>query len=74
MKGPRLKSRRVRERRERVFDRLQDQLKTGKKPMKAGEGTTVNAFVSFKGEVPLTPTDEKRIKKELATLASRTGK
>lgn len=62
MKGPRLKSRRVREKRERVITRLEAQLKSGIKTNGKDQGAQ------------LTPTDEKRIKKELATLASRTGK
>jgi hypothetical protein len=73
MKGLRLKLRKSYDRRERVIGRLQQQLKDGTKPMKAGEGTTVNEFVSFKGQLPLTPTDEKRIEKALAVLEQRTG-
>jgi hypothetical protein len=65
------KDQKSRERRKRVVTRLETQLKSGKKPMKAGEGLTVNEFVEFRGEVPLTSKDETRIKKELAVLAGR---
>lgn len=60
MKGLRPKNRRTRERRERAADRLTQQLKDGTKTTK-------------EGKVPLTPTDEKRIRKELTTLSARTG-
>ena len=66
-----LKNRRAKERRQRVIVRLEKQLKDKTKAMKADEGTTVNAFVGFRGELPLTPSDEKRIKKELAILNER---
>jgi len=65
------KDQRAKERRKSVIVRLESQLKSGKKPMKAGEGLTVNAFVSIRGEVPLTIKDESRIKKEIATLRER---
>lgn len=61
MKGLRPHNRRTRERRERAEQRLLNQLKDGTKPTK-------------EGNVPLTPTDEKRIRKEIATLGTRTGK
>lgn len=65
------KDQKSRERRKRVVTRLETQFKSGKKPMKAGEGLTINAFVSIRGEVPLTSKDESRIKKEIATLRER---
>jgi hypothetical protein len=60
MKGLRLKLRKSYDRRERVVERLEKQLKDGTKTTK-------------EGQVPLTPTDEKRIKKERAVLGQRTG-
>jgi hypothetical protein len=61
MKGLSLKNRRTRERRERAGERLLQQLKNGTKTTK-------------EGEVPLTKEDEKRIRKELATIDERTGR
>jgi hypothetical protein len=61
----------LKDRRKNALARLQQQLKKGTKPFKAGEGTTVNEFVSFKGEEPLTEKDKTRIKKEIVTLQSR---
>jgi hypothetical protein len=58
------KDQRTRERRKRVIVRLESQLKAGTKPevdLKSAQGHMI----------PLTTHDEKRIKKELATLAER---
>jgi len=56
-----LKNRRAKERRERVIQRLEKQLKDGVKTNGKTQGAN------------LTPSDEKRIKKELTTLTQRTG-
>ncbi len=58
-------------RKQRALDRLIAQLKSGQKPMKAGEGTTVNQFVSVKGYVPITDKDKERIQKEITILKSK---
>lgn len=56
-----LKNRRAKERRERVIQRLEKQLKDGVKTNGKTQGAN------------LIPSDEKRIKKELTTLTQRTG-
>jgi len=61
----------VQRRRASAKARLESQLKKGTKPMKSGEGTTINPAVSFKGEEPLTEKDVERIKKEIAILNNK---
>lgn len=56
---------------QRALQRLEAQLVEGTKPAKSGKGTTVNEFVGFKMQEPLTPTDIVRIKKEVSILKSK---
>lgn len=56
---------------QRALQRLEAQLVEGTKSAKSGNGTTVNEFVGFKMQEPLTPTDIVRIKKEVSILKSK---
>lgn len=57
----------VNTRRVNALNRLQEQIKSGVKPV----CSTKNAFVAFNATETLTPTDVIRIKKEINILQSR---